>query len=139
MNQLSGSLVAALTVLRVFQVLGKVRQRWTRYKFAASKQCQSAVHFPHRAPFMGLDFFLQLVRSTKEGRRMESAKQLYDKYGRTWQSTSFGRGIVNTIDPSNIQSVMANDFESWGLESRRYPAAAPFMGRGVFTSNGSFW
>lgn len=33
----------------------------------------------------------------------------------------------------------AHDFESWGLEPLRYPAAATFMGRGVFTSDGPFW
>lgn len=70
---------------------------------------------------------------------MESIKELFNKYGRTRQSTSFGREIIQTIDPVNIQSVMAQDFDSWGLAPLRYPAAALFMGRGVFTSDGPFW
>ena len=66
-------------------------------------------------------------------------KQLFETYGHTWQSTSFGRADFNSIEPENIQSVLAVDFDSWGVEPMRYPGAGPFMGKGIFTSDGPFW
>lgn len=128
-------LIAPVAVL----ILRRIRQRLIRRKFADQHNCQSAIRFPHREPFFGLDFFFKIVKYTKEKRRLEFTKELYERYGPTWQVTSFGRDVINTIDPENIQSVMALDFESWGLAPLRYPAAGPFMGRGVFTSDGPFW
>lgn len=70
---------------------------------------------------------------------MEWTRSLFKKYGRTFQVTNFGKEFIFTIDPANIQSVMALDFESWGLEPLRLPAVDPFMGPGVFTTDGAFW
>ncbi|PQE05969.1 cytochrome P450 protein [Rutstroemia sp. NJR-2017a BBW] len=138
-SQALNAVAGIITAVIIYLFIDLVRIRQSRRRYAKERKCQSAIHFPHREPFIGLDLFWQLVKSTKEKHRMESTKQLYDHYGLTWQSTSFGREVINTIDPENIQSVMAQDFESWGLAPLRYPAAGPFMGRGVFTSDGPFW
>jgi hypothetical protein len=155
LTAVAGIIIAAI----IFLLIDHIRIRQKRQRYAKEHNCQPALHFPHREPFLGLDLFWQLIKSSKEKRRMESTKHLYDHYGLTWQSTSFGREVINTIDPENIQSirrtynrsgehtidpeniqsVMAQDFESWGLAPLRYPAAGPFMGRGVFTSDGPFW
>ncbi|PQE31771.1 n-alkane-inducible cytochrome P450 protein [Rutstroemia sp. NJR-2017a WRK4] len=127
-SQALNAVAGIITAVIIYLFIDLIRIRQSRRRYAKGRKCQSAIHFPHREPFIGLDLFWQLVKSTKEKHRMESTKQLYDHYGLTWQSTSFGREVINTIDPENIQSVMAQDFESWGLAPLRYPAAGPFMG-----------
>jgi cytochrome P450 len=138
-SQALNAVACIVTAAVIYLLIDLIRIRQNRRRYAREHSCQPAIHFPHQEPFLGLDLFWQLIKSTKEKHRMESTKKLYDHYGLTWQSTSFGREVINTIDPENIQSVMAQDFESWGLAPLRYPAAGPFVGRGVFTSDGPFW
>lgn len=68
---------------------------------------------------------------------MEFTCNLFKKYGSTWQVINFGKEFIFMIYPENVQSVMAHDFESWGLEPLRSPAALPYMGLGVFTTDGA--
>lgn len=84
-------IVGILMTAAVFNILRNFGPRWSRSIFARKHGCQSAVHFPHREPFLGLDFFFDLIKCTKGKRRMERTKKLFDS--------------------ENIQSVMAQDFD----------------------------
>ncbi|KAF8850520.1 putative cytochrome P450 alkane hydroxylase [Acephala macrosclerotiorum] len=106
---------------------------------ARSKGCKAAPRHHQRDPFFGLDFFIQSMKASLGHNRMEWTRSLFLKHGRTFQATNFGKEFIFTIDPANIQSVMALDFESWGLEPLRLPAVDPYIGPGVFTTDGEFW
>ena len=131
--------IATFVLVSTVYAFDAVRAYLRHSRLVHEHGCQQPKFYPHKEPFLGLDLFFNTIRSTKERRRMEFSKQLFDQLGQTWQSVSFGKKIVNSIDPDNLKSVLATDFDSWGLAPLRYPAASPFMGRGVFTSDGPFW
>ncbi|KAE8441932.1 hypothetical protein EG329_004140 [Mollisiaceae sp. DMI_Dod_QoI] len=139
MEQKLNSVGITVTVLLAFIVCNFFFRQWRLFKSATSKGCKPPPRHHQRDPFFGLDFFLQSMKASMEHRRMEFMRSLFNKYGQTWQATNFGKEMIFTIDPENIQSVMATDFDSWGLEPLRLPALDPYMGPGVFTTDGPFW
>jgi cytochrome P450 len=44
-----------------------------------------------------------------------------------------------TADPENIKTVLATNFGDWGIGPRRANQFRPFLGLGVFTSDGEMW
>lgn len=120
-------------------VINSLIQRWRTFTVARSRGCKPAPRHRQRDPFFGLDFFVQSMKASLGRRRMEWTRSLFLKHGRTFQVTNFGKEFIFTIEPTNVQSVMALDFESWGLEPLRLPAVDPYIGPGVFTTDGRFW
>ncbi|KUJ17437.1 n-alkane-inducible cytochrome P450 [Mollisia scopiformis] len=133
--EVAWALVAFPLIIFFFNYISK---RWRRYLLASSRGCKPAPRHKQKGPF-GLDFFIKSMKASLDHRRMEFTRDLFNKYDRTWQVTNFGKEFIFTIDPMNIQWVMVHDFESWGLEPLRLPAVAPYMGPGVFTTDGQFW
>lgn len=43
------------------------------------------------------------------------------------------------MDPKNAQTVLALKMESFGVAPMRQAATEPFLGRGIFTSDGNEW
>jgi cytochrome P450 len=68
-----------------------------------------------------------------------SIKEQFNTYGHTFQSNPYGRTGIFTIEPPNLQAILATDSESFGLEPLRLFFFEPFIGRGIVTSDGPFW
>ncbi|KAI4114096.1 MAG: hypothetical protein LQ338_008053 [Usnochroma carphineum] len=66
-------------------------------------------------------------------------KSLFGKYGHTFQVRSWGKTTIFTVEPKNLQSVLATDFASWGVQPLRLFAFEPFVGKGIMCSDGAFW
>ncbi|KAJ6090417.1 hypothetical protein N7486_009232 [Penicillium sp. IBT 16267x] len=49
-----------------------------------------------------------------------------------------GRTLVETIDPINVQTVLASKFKDFDLGSRN-DAFGPLLGQGIFASDGPAW
>lgn len=47
--------------------------------------------------------------------------------------------FISTIEPENINSVLATDFKSFGLSESRKKILKPFLGEGIFTTDGTAW
>ncbi|MCJ1312108.1 hypothetical protein MMC25_005782 [Agyrium rufum] len=43
------------------------------------------------------------------------------------------------MEPSNIQAVLALNFDHWGVAPIREVPIEPFLGKGLFTSDGKYW
>jgi cytochrome P450 len=46
---------------------------------------------------------------------------------------------ITTIEPEIIKSVLATDFKSFGLSESRKNHLKPFLGEGIFTTDGAAW
>lgn len=53
--------------------------------------------------------------------------------------TFSGQRVVATIEPANIQSVLATHFKDYETGERRHQAVAPVLGRSIFSSDGAAW
>jgi cytochrome P450 len=55
-------------------------------------------------------------------------------------SFKFGtRKFVMTVEPENLKAMQATDFKNWSLGQRRKSAFVPFLGHGIFTTDGPEW
>jgi cytochrome P450 len=63
----------------------------------------------------------------------------YLQTGNTFQSTIFGRSYIFTIDPRNVQTVLALKFKDFDLGDNRNYAFRPLLGHGIFCSDGPTW
>jgi cytochrome P450 len=47
--------------------------------------------------------------------------------------------IVETMEPRNVQTVLATKFEDWEVGEKRHRAFRALLGNSIFTSDGGFW
>lgn len=60
--------------------------------------------------------------------------------GSTVQFKAFDRTpIISTIEPENVQAMLATQFHDFGVGSRRYTTFSPLIGMTIFSSDGAFW
>ncbi|KAI9696901.1 MAG: hypothetical protein M1820_007976 [Bogoriella megaspora] len=51
----------------------------------------------------------------------------------------FGKKTLSTIEPRNVQTVMATKFKDYEIGERRHGSFRPLLGNNIFTSDGPFW
>lgn len=56
----------------------------------------------------------------------------------TVQVTAFdGSHMVNTVEPANLQAMLATQFKDFEVGKRRHGAFGPLLGNSIFTSDGA--
>ena len=138
MERIMNTLVISGTLLIIVYAFTKLRGRVTRSRILREKGCLPPRKYPHLDPFFGLDLFFATGKSIKRGQFLQEDQRLYQEYGRTYQSISFGKVMINTIEPQNLQEILALSFDSFGLEPLRQKRKL-FHGRNILNSDGDFW
>ncbi|KAI9685579.1 MAG: hypothetical protein M1822_004437 [Bathelium mastoideum] len=124
----------------VFIVTG-LRRAWASFndrRLARRHGCGQPSRYPHKDP-LGLDLFFQTGKQIKQQNRLRGIRDLYEVYGNTFETNSFGSTVINTIDPANIQTFLSLEFSKYVLEPIRFPVASPIMGYSIFTTDGLLW
>jgi cytochrome P450 len=80
-----------------------------------------------------------MLRAAREKRFQEMMQGRYLQTGNTFQSTILGRSYIFTIDPRNVQTVLALKFKDFDLGDNRNYAFRPLLGQGIFCSDGPIW
>ena len=88
---------------------------------------------------MGLDLFSRYMNAFKAGQFLDFNKEMYDKFGKTFQSNRFGTRIIRTIDPEVSKAVHATYASKFGLQPLRYEAAKNLWGNGIIVVDGEHW
>ena len=69
---------------------------------------------------------------------LEFTKDNFARLGaNTAHFTLLGRTLVVTIEPENLKCVMASDFRNFCLGDDRKKLLKPFLGEGIFTTDGA--
>ncbi|ORY13585.1 cytochrome P450 [Clohesyomyces aquaticus] len=64
----------------------------------------------------------------------------YQQIGKTFESATVSiQPIIFTIEPENIKTILATDFDSFELGSRRRTLMGPIVGPGIFSNDGAAW
>jgi hypothetical protein len=106
-------------------------------KRAEEKGCQPCKH--RSDGFYSWKFFAENMRNLRAHTVLDHQIEKHKRYGANTFSTDWlGSTVFETIEPANIQSVLATDFESWGLGKNRKPLI-PLLGKGIFSSDGAQW
>jgi len=106
---------------------------------AALRGCKSAPMMPTKLP-LGLDFLYRLVSWDADYQLPPFTYQLYKEMGvSTWEQSFLGVNAFATVDPKNVQAVLATQFHDFELGQTRRGNFFPLLGNGIFTNDGKDW
>jgi cytochrome P450 len=94
----------------------------------------------------GIRNVMRIIKADKESRvpdflkaRVDDACALEGKNITTFDQNLLGARGFFTIDPKNVQAVLATQFKDFGLGERRNGNFAPLLGHGIFSTDGAEW
>ncbi|KAK3678203.1 hypothetical protein LTR78_002299 [Recurvomyces mirabilis] len=135
------ALLLVATVIALFIVYRatayQLRERRFR-RFALEHNCEDAPNL-YTSYFAVLQRLWRLINCRRSGEDIMDDILSPDFERRpTFASMGFtGTSIVGTMDPANIQALLATQFGDFETGERRYKALAPVLGRSIFSSDGS--
>ena len=131
----AGAFVAYLISQLVMKL---VRDR--RYAAEAERLgCKPAPLIHNRLPF-GLNHVRDSIRADKDKRFPDLLVDRYTLVGsRTHQYNILGNEGFFTVDPKNIQAILATQFKDFSLGEFRRSVFRPLLGNGIFTNDGPAW
>lgn len=127
-----GIAIGAFICSRAF-VYVRVRQAMRR------NGCLPPPKYAHKDPILGLDMFLDQFNAMKRGDTGETERERFRRYGKTFEANSWGTRCIHTMETTNIQVILAQCFDRFGVEPMRLHIGEPFIGKGVFSTDGVYW
>ncbi|KAJ5613234.1 n-alkane-inducible cytochrome P450 [Penicillium lagena] len=129
--------LAAGAVAIVFTIL-KIAQFVHEWKYARDNGCQPPIHTVVRGP-LGLGLVTDMLAAARENRILELVHGWHREFGTTFKAKMVARTIVFTVEPKNVQTVLALKFKDFELGELRNRAFRPLLGSGIFSTDGSKW
>lgn len=101
--------------------------------------CRKTHFRNNRLPF-GLDGAQRLVKGDKNGQLLQDVREMFLEEGRrTFKTRIFGSTAIHTVEPMNIQAMMATQFGDFELGKMRRGVLFPLIGNGISTADGKAW
>ena len=95
-------------------------------------------YFPNNV--IGYRTLLENIASLREHNFLERIRTRYLRHGNyTMIQRMVFTDMIQTIEPDNLKTILALNFKDWSLGDRRTTAMIPFLGRGIFTTDGAAW
>ncbi len=135
---LSSSAAIFTLILIAYYGIPPARLYLARRKTIKELGCQPPPSVPSNDPGLGRDVAEQLATAYKEHRRSESFQEQHKALGLTFQSVALGKTRIYTIDPANLRAIFSK-VDHWGVSPLRLPPWEPMLGRGIFTTDGTYW
>ncbi|OJJ46554.1 hypothetical protein ASPZODRAFT_132621 [Penicilliopsis zonata CBS 506.65] len=139
----SGLLPLAAIAVLVRLVLSAFSS-WQHARKARQMGCRPAPIHPGD-PF-GISGLVSTVRYDREKLlpemvedRVATMAEIHDRVVSTYRVRLSFQDHLFTVDPKNIQAVLATQFKEFGLGSLRIKIFGPLLGHGIFTSDGEEW
>lgn len=135
---LSQTLLLALISYTTYRLYTHLKLASAHRHLAASKGCKPPPKW-RQSPFLfGLDIFYDSYKDMKAHCSLENTRTRFWALGaNTVQMEVPGATLFSTIEPQNIKSVLATNFKDWGIGEGRKKMMEPFIGEGIFTSDGA--
>ena len=130
--------LAMWTILGIV-LYSKISTHFRLWQASRSNGCLPPPSYPHKDPLLGLDLFLGQFKAVKCGDSATIERKRFSSHGKTFQSNSWGTRCIDTMDAQNIQAVLSQNFRKFGVEPMRLHIGEPFIGKGVFSTDGPYW
>jgi hypothetical protein len=121
----------------VLQIIRLVLASWQHSRKAKSLGCGSLPMYPCKDP-LGIDNLKQTLAADKKKllpklseQRVQTISEQEGRYVTTFILRNLGRNHVFTIDPKNIQAVLATQFKDFELGQVRQATMHPLLGTGI--------
>lgn len=120
-------------------IMQRVRASFLRSHEALRRGCEDAPTRINKCPG-GIDHVARLLIADRDGQVPTEYLKIYEEQGEhTYAHTILGVTQVMTIEPPNIQAVLATQFQDFEVGPIRRKNFAPLLGNGIFTADGKFW
>ena len=111
-----------------------------RRRLRKKNGCAPAKTQPSYDPILGLDLLWEGYTYLKQHNILESSLDRFKKLNvRTYQITLLRQEIIVTMEPLNVKTMLSLDFKNWSVGEDRKKYLAPFIGEGIFTTDGAAW
>ncbi|KAM3086706.1 hypothetical protein ACMFMG_000830 [Clarireedia jacksonii] len=105
-----------------------------------AKGMQPPPSLPQKDPFFGLDIIYSRFTEIYEKLSRDTlARDLFTKYGRTFQSFPYGVAEIVTESPELVKAIYGTDFDSFGVGPMRSFDLRPLAGDGLMSTDGATW
>ena len=95
-------------------------------------------YFPNNV--IGYRTLLENLASLREHNFLERVQNRYRRHGNyTMVQRIIFTDMIQTIEPDNLKTVLALNFKDYSLGERRINAMLPFLGSGIFSTDGAAW
>ncbi|EPS27712.1 hypothetical protein PDE_02656 [Penicillium oxalicum 114-2] len=133
------SSVLVLAGIALFALAGlKAVQAIQGWQYARKHGCKPARHTMTHG-LLGAGTIMKMLSASKEHRFLALIRGWHQTYGTTFESRMLNRQPVFTIEPRNVQTVLALKFKDFELGYYRNKAIRPLLGYGIFATDGSKW
>lgn len=140
--QLDNMATASVTFLAVMvcTVLTIYLQRCFHLgKMYQQHRCLTPPRLLQKDRILGIGAFIESYRNIRTNTYLSLQQARFEKHGNTYSFKSLGVSVINTIDPENVQAMLAKNSGDFGIGPRRKAAFDPLIGHGIFTADGSEW
>lgn len=134
-------ILAILPLFILYATLNSYYQAWQYNRKAAKRGCKPAALRPYKIPG-GIDQISRIFEADKRHQVPNEFEKIFlqDMAGKdTIRIYFFGKLLMGTINPENIQAMLAKQFEDFELGPTRRGQFWPILGNGIFTSDGAAW
>ncbi|KAJ5605217.1 n-alkane-inducible cytochrome P450 [Penicillium lagena] len=87
----------------------------------------------------GLGMVRDMLAAARKKTLCEFIRNWHHIYGTTFKAKMAGRNVIFTVEPRNVQTVLALKFQDFELGKIRNTALRPLLGHGIFCTDGSRW
>jgi cytochrome P450 len=129
--------LAAGAAAIIFALL-KGLQYFHEWKYARDNGCQPPLHTVVRGP-LGIGMITDMLAATRKNLFLELVRGWHQEFGTTFKAKMIARTIIFTVEPKNVQTVLALKFKDFELGEYRNKALRPLLGAGIFSTDGSKW
>jgi len=106
---------------------------------ASELGCKPAFYRSHTLPF-GLDLAIRLFKADQNRRVPTEFHDIYNEVQHpTYEQRFLGTSGLITVDPKNIQALLATQFNDFSIGELRRNNFLPLLGNGIFTTDGKSW
>lgn len=135
----------ALLALLAWAIYQKAGVYLVLSRFKRKNGCAKPKKYPHKDPILGLDLFLTATKAMKHNQLLAFNQHLFKTNGKTFQINSWGKRVVNTMEPKNMQTVLSLSFDDFGVVPVKGKSSGHkkdgniLMSKGIFTADGPVW
>ena len=111
-----------------------------RAKFIKTHKCQATgPSYPGIPLLFGIDFGLENALNIINHEFAQGVHERFQRYGPTHRSRIVLKGIVNTIEPENLEAVFKSRVADYAIIPGRAKLVKAFFGEGIFSNSGHEW
>ncbi|MCJ1437110.1 hypothetical protein MMC27_006495 [Xylographa pallens] len=138
------SLLQVLICLSSIYCIYRVRWELTtgnaRRRLRKANGCAPIPRWPTPFGTFGVGFLIESAKILKERKLLEWEQKRFATIGaNTFRMDILHERVVMTLEPENLKAIMSTNFTSWSIGRARKKILIPFLGEGIFTTDGAAW